>query len=87
MADAQRQSLVRCELERLEKSITGLHNSIGNLNDRLSSILKSESPEKSNTCAKEAKESVDLSRILERYVSEIYDATSKIDSFITRCEL
>lgn len=82
----QRQSQVQEQVDRLDSNSTTLHNSIGKLQDRLSTVLRS-SVLSEQPVSKDREELVVLAGTIESFVDSVQTATYKIEDLLERIEL
>ena len=86
-AKAQRQSQVNEQASRLEGNLTTLHDGIGKLQDRLSTVLRSSVPNEKATEGKDRQELVVLACTIEGFTDSARSATYKIEDILERLEL
>lgn len=84
-AEAKRQSQVTKQANNLKGSLEMLHDRIGNLTDRLSSVLKSEVPKEKES--EDKTELVILASTIQGFDDSVKSATSKIEDILDRLEL
>lgn len=85
-AEPKRQSQVTEQINHLESSLEALHDRIGNLTDRLSSVLKaSEAPMEGES--KDRVELVILAGTIQGFNDSVKSAVSKLEDLLGRLEL
>ena len=84
--EAKRQSQVQEQASRLEGNLTALHDNIGKLQDRLSSVLRSSVPSEQEK-GQDRAELVNLASTIEVFGDSIKSATYKIEDILERLEL
>ena len=84
--EAKRQSQVTEQINRLESSLEALHDKIGNLTNRLSSVLKApEAPMEGES--KDRVELVILAGTIQGFDDLVKSAVSKLEDILQRLEL
>ena len=84
--EAKRQSQVTEQINHLESSLEALHDRIGNLTDRLSSVLSSpEAPTQGES--KDRVELVILAGTIQGFDDLVKSAVSKLEDILQRLEL
>lgn len=82
----ERQSQVTEQINNLENNLEALHDSIGDLTDRLSSVLKSpEAPTEGES--KDRVELVILAGTIQGFDDSVKSAVSKLEDLLGRLEL
>lgn len=82
----QRQSQVQEQASRLEGNLTVLHDNIGKLQDRLSSVLRSSVPSEQEK-GQDRAELVNLACTVETFGDSVRSASYKIEDILERIEL
>ena len=80
------QSQVQEQVSNLEGNLTALHDSIGKLQDRLPSVLRSSVPSEAEK-GQDRMELVNLACTIEDFGDSVRSATSKIEDILERIEL
>ena len=86
VVEAKRQSQVQEQVSNLEGNLTALHSSIGNLVDRLSSVLRSSIPSEAEK-GQDRMELVNLACTIEDFGDSVKSANYKIEDILERIEL
>lgn len=85
-AKPQRQSQVAEQVSRLDGNLTTLHDNIGKLTDRLSSVLRQSVPSEQEK-GQDRIELVNLACTIEGFGDSVRSANYKIEDILDRIEL
>ena len=84
--EVKRQSQVQEQVSNLEGNLAVLHDSIGKLTDRLSSVLRSSAPSEAEK-GQDRMELVNLACTIEGFGDSVRSANYKIEDILERIEL